>query len=64
MYYRGYKIVKALHPTRLQPGRETYDIKHADAIKKANFATVSAAQWYIDLMIKVGVWKDLKANQA
>lgn len=57
MIYRGYRIVKALHPTGLQPKRETYDIKHADQTMKANFATIDGAKFYIDLMIKVGVWK-------
>lgn len=63
MYYRGYRIVKALHPTQLQPKRETYDIKDDDHVLKANFATIDGAKFYTDLMIRVGAWPDRKKER-
>ena len=60
MYYRGYKIVKAPHPTRVIRDRMTYDIKRADKLMKANVATIDGAKFYIDVMIRVGAWKDEK----
>lgn len=59
MYYRGYKIVKAPHPTPFQPKRETYDVKDRDGkVYKVNIASLTTAQMVIDLMIKFGLWKD------
>lgn len=59
MIYRGYRIVKALHPTPCQPRRETYDIKDSDGkVYKANIANLTTAQIVIDLMIKFHLWKD------
>ena len=59
MIYRGYRIVKALHPTALQPKRMTYDIKDADGkVYKTNIARIATWQLIIDLMLKFGSWKD------
>lgn len=59
MIYRGYRIVKALHPTRLQPNRMTYNIKDADGnVCKSNIASIATGQLIIDLMLKFGFWKD------
>lgn len=60
MIYRGYRILRTLHPTRVVPGYMGYDIKRADQLLKANFATIDGAKTYIDLMIRVGRWPDLK----
>lgn len=59
MIYRGYKIVKAPHPIRMNPSRMTYDVMRGDEVLKANFALVSNAKFYIDTMVSVGVWPDL-----
>lgn len=59
MIYRGYRIVKAHHPTPCQPRREAYDIKDSDGkVYKANIASMTTAQIVIDLMIKFKRWKD------
>ena len=58
MRYRGCVIAKAPHPTKLQPTRETYDVMRGGAVVKANFATAAAAQWYIDIMIRAGVFDE------
>ena len=59
MIYRGYRIVKALHPTALQPKRMTYDIKDVDGnVCKTNIASIATGQLIIDLMLKFGFWKD------
>ena len=59
MIYHGYRIVKALHPTALQPKRMTYDIKDADGkVYKSNIASIATGQLIIDLMLKFGFWKD------
>ena len=60
MIYRGYRILRTSHPTRIVPGYMGYDIKHADQLLKVNFATIDGAKFYIDLMIRVGRWPDLK----
>lgn len=63
MIYRGYRIVKALHPTPVQPKLMTYDIKDRDGkVYKANIASLTTAQIVIDLMIKLRRWPDKKQN--
>lgn len=61
MIYRGYRIVKALHPTPIQPKRETYDIKDRDGrMYKANIASITNAQIVIDLMLRLRMWPEKK----
>lgn len=61
MIYRGYRIVKALHPTPIQPKRETYDIKDQDGrMYKANIASITNAQIVIDLMLRLRMWPEKK----
>ena len=63
MYYHGYKIVKAPHPTPVIRKRETYDIKRDGDLLKANFATIDGAKCYIDLMIRLHRWPDLQKEK-
>lgn len=59
MIYRGYRIVKAPHPTPAQPKHMTYDIKDSDGkVYKANIASITNAQIVIDLMIRFRRWED------
>lgn len=59
MIYHGYRIVKVLHPTALQPKRMTYDIKDAyGKVYKTNITSIATGQLIIDLMLKFGFWKD------
>lgn len=59
MIYRGYKIVKAPHPIRMNPSRMTYDVMREDEVLKANFASIDCAKFFIDTMVSVGAWPDL-----
>lgn len=58
MIYRGYRIVKAHHPTPVQPQRMTYDIKYNGEALRTNIRTIDTAKLIIDLMIKLRRWKD------
>lgn len=58
MIYRGYRIVKAAHPTSVQPKRTTYDIKHDGEVLRANIATIDMAKLIIDLMVKLRRWEN------
>lgn len=58
MKYRGYEIVKALHPTTFNKNRETYDIKDGDKVRKANITTIETAKKVIDTMLKYKQWPD------
>ena len=58
MIYRGYRIVKAVHPTPVQPRRTTYDIQHAGEALRANIATIDMAKLIIDLMVKLRRWEN------
>ena len=60
MIHCGYRIVKEYNPTPVMRNRMAYDIKRDDDLLKANFATIDGAKFYIDLMIRVGRWPDLK----
>ena len=63
MIYRGYKIIKAPHPIRMQPSRMTYDVMRGAEVLKANFASIDCAKFFIDTMVRVGVWPDLGKEQ-
>lgn len=63
MYHCGYKIVKAPHPTPVIRRRMAYDIKRDDDLLKANFATIDGAKLYIDLMIRLHRWPDLRKEK-
>ena len=63
MQHCGYKIVKAPHPIRMQPSRTAYDIVRGDEVLKANFASIDCAKFFIDTMVRVGVWPDLGKEQ-
>ena len=58
MKYRGYEIVKTLHPTNINPHREAYDIKDGDKVRKSNISTIDTAKKVIDTMIRFGYWHD------
>ena len=58
MKYRGYNIVKAIHPTRYNPNQEAYDIMDGDRVRKSNIATVETARHVIDSMLKHSMWPD------
>lgn len=58
MIYRGYRIVKAAHPTPVQPKRTTYDIQHDGEVLRANIATIDMAKLIIDLMVKLRRWEN------
>ncbi len=55
--HRGYAIVQAHHPTRINPDRLTWDIYDGDKRRKANIASVELAKKYIDTMIKYSYWR-------
>jgi hypothetical protein len=63
MIYRGYRILRTSHPTRVVPGYMGYDIKNAGQTLKANFATIDGAKLYIDLMIRLHRWPDLRKEK-
>ena len=63
MKHRGYSIVKASHPTVVNPNRETYDIMDGDTVRKANISTVDTAKMVIDCMIKWQFWFDKSSTQ-
>ena len=57
--HRGYEIIKAKHPTPINPNRESYDIvTDGVIIRKANISTVETAKFVIDTMIKHRIWED------
>lgn len=56
--YRGYKIVRALHPTNIDPSRMAWDVFDGDRLKKVNISTIDTAKHLIDVMIKYGYWPD------
>ena len=58
MKHRGYDIVKALHPTPINPKREAYDIMDDYAVRKANISTIDTAKAVINAMIRCGFWVD------
>lgn len=58
--YRGYAIVRAHHPTPINPQRMTWDIVDGDRVRKSNIGSMEIAKHYIDVMIKYGYWKELK----
>lgn len=61
MKYHGYRIVKAKHPTPLNPNRYTYDIMDGDNVRKTNIASIETAKHVIEIMCKWGHWVD-KSN--
>lgn len=58
--YRGYGIIRALHPSATQPDRMAWDIVDGDRLRKANIATIETAKRVIDTMIKYGYWPDME----
>lgn len=56
--YRGYGIVRALHPSTTQPDRMAWDIVDGDRLRKANIATIETAKRLIDTMVKYGYWPE------
>ena len=58
--YRGYGIVRALHPSITQPDRMAWDIVDGDRLRKANIATIETAKRVIDTMVRYGYWPDIE----
>ena len=56
--YRGYGIVRALHPTRLSPDRMTWDVVDGSRVRRGNIASIETAKHLIDAMIKYGYWPE------
>ena len=50
--YRGYKIVRALHPTPFERNKMTWDIVKDDNVLKPNVGSVEIARRIIDIMLK------------
>ena len=58
MKHRGYSIVKAIHPTAVNPARETYDIMDGDVVRQPNVSTVDFCKRIIDWMIEWNHWPE------
>lgn len=56
--YRGYGIVRALHPTRLSPDRMTWDVFSDGKVCYSNIGSIETAKHLIDVMIKWGYWPE------
>lgn len=56
--YRGYGIVRALHPTRLSPDRMTWDVFSDGKVRYSNIGSIETAKHLIDAMIKWGYWPE------
>ena len=63
MKYRGYSIVKAIHPTVVEPNRETYDIMDGNTVRQPNISTVDFAKRVIDWMIEWNHWPNKVSTQ-
>ena len=50
--YRGFTIIRARHPTALNPARETWDIMDDDKLLKTNIASAETAKHVVDIMIQ------------
>lgn len=50
--YRGYTIIRARHPTALNPARETWDIMYDENLLKTNIASAETAKHFVDIMIQ------------
>ena len=56
--YRGYEIVRALHPTRLSPTRTTWDVLSDGKVRYSNIGSIETAKHLIDAMVKWGYWPE------
>ena len=56
--YRGYGIIRALHPSATQPDRMAWDVVDGDRVRRGNIASIETAKRLIDMMVKYGYWPE------